>query len=562
MRRREERCLAQERPTGAVQPLTQEQAMLVSRGMALFDRFYEALRPAHEEMRQARMMRQLRQAEQSDTAPLSNTLNSCADSVIADQIDNMPEAKMVPEREETAQSAEEMTDVVSFVLYQASWPGKYQRLMEDAVIAGTGVCEVFWDDEMLGGEGMVNVLCWHPEDFYPDPTVEDLQEGRACFKATNTTTAWVYAHYPQARGYVHEDRYAREGERGAYIGDPDPRVTLIEYWYKTYDAEQRRNRVHMALMAGGALLYSTEFDYGTREKGEFAQGVFAHGQYPFTLFKFRQVWREPFGTGFIHDYKQMQHAIDRYIKYIDDNARQSSVQRLFIRKGSGINPEEIADMSRVIVEWEGNDIREVMQPVQAEPINGQVYQMMTYMADTMKQDCGQNQFTRGEGGLGVTAASAIEALQSAGGKITRWHTEQFKDAFREMVEQILWVLSEYMEPGRTLRIVGGWDQAGSMQEKVVQLLATGLRGDEMPKPAYTVRVQTQRNTPGEIQEANEFLLKAAEMCAQYGQPLPPQSVLALMEGYRTKNSVLRAVEDNAKRYQAASNMPQEEKGDA
>ena len=562
MTRRRRLASSLSREEGGVQPLSAEQALLVSRAYALFDRFYDQLRPVHEQMRQMRMMRCLNQGEQSGTAPLSNTLNSCADNVIADQIDNMPEARMVPEREETAKSAEEMTDVVSFVLYQAGWPGKYQRLMEDAVIAGTGVCQVFWDDEAMDGEGMVSVLAWHPEDFYPDPMVEDIQDGRACFKTTNTTVSWVEEHYPHARGFIGQDRYAQDmqwEQEGA--ADPDTRVTLIEYWYKKYDANRRRNHVHMALLAGGALLYSTEYDLGTGDPGEFSQGVFAHGQYPFTLFKYRPVWRRAFGTGLMHDYRQMQHAIDRYIKYIDDNARQSSVQRLFIRKGSGINPDEIADMSRVIVEWEGNDIREVMQPVQASPINGQVYQMMTYLADTMKQDCGQNQFNRGEGGLGVTAASAIEALQSAGGKLARWHTEQFKDAFREMVEQILWVLSEYMEPGRTLRIVGGWDQAGSMQEKIVQLLATELKGDAMPKPAYTVRVQTQRNTPGQIQEANDFLLRAAELCAQYGQPLPPQSVIALMEGYRTKGSVLRAVRENEERYQAAQNMPHEEKGD-
>ena len=540
----------------ARQPLTPEQAQLVSRAYALYERFEEQLRPAHEEMRRARRMRQLRQDEQSGTSPLSNTLNSCADNVIADQIDNMPEAKMIPEREETAKSAEEMTDVVSFVLYQAGWPGKYQRLMEDAAIAGTGVCQVFWDEEAMGGEGMVSVLAWHPEDFFPDPCAEDLQDGRACFKATSTTVRWVEEHYPHAKGYVQDARTIWDEEDT--IGDPDPRVTLLEYWYKTYDAQRRRNRVHMALLAGGALLYSTELDFHTARAGEFAQGVYAHGLYPFTLFKYRHVWRSPFGTGVIHDYRQMQEAIDRYIKYIDDNARQSSVQRLFIRKGSGISADEIADLSRVIVEWEGSDIREVMQPVQAMPINGQVYQMMTYLADTMKQDSGQNQFTRGEGGMGVTAASAIQALQNAGGKITRWHTEQFKEAFREVVEQILWVLSEYMEPGRTLRIVGGWDQAGSMQERLVELVTTQLRGDELPKPAYTVRVQTQKNTPGQIQEANDFLLKAAELCAQYGQPLPPQSVIALMEGYRTKGSVLRAVKENAQSYQAA-NAPHDDK---
>jgi hypothetical protein len=246
-------------------------------------------------MYQMRMMRSLRQGERSATAPLSNTLNSCADNVIADQIDNLPEARMVPEREETAQSAEEMTDVVSFVLYQAGWPGKYQRLMEDAVIAGTGVCQVFWDDEAMDGEGMVSVLAWHPEDFYPDPMVEDIQDGRACFKTTNTTINWVAEHYPHASGYIGQDRYAQDAQgdqEGA--ADPDTRVTLIEYWYKKYDDQSRRNHVHMALLAGGALLYSTEYDMGTREKGEFAQGVFAHGQYPFTLFKYRPVWRRAF----------------------------------------------------------------------------------------------------------------------------------------------------------------------------------------------------------------------------------------------------------------------------
>ena len=78
------------------------------------------------------------------------------------------------------------------------------------------------------------------------------------------------------------------------------------------------------------------------------------------------------------------------------------------------------------------------------------------------------------------------------------------------------------------------------------------QGDRLPKPAYTVRVQTQKNTPGQIQEANEFLLKCAEICAQYGQPLPPESLIGLMEGYRTKGSVLRAVRENAQRYQAAN----------
>ena len=114
----------------------------------------------------------------------------------------------------------------------------------------------------------------------------------------------------------------------------------------------------MAQFAGGALLCSTETGFGFEmEEGEYAQGVYAHGLYPFVLYRYRDVWRRPFGSGLIHDYRQTQNAIDRYAKYIDDNARESSVQRHFIRRGSGVNADEVADMSRTVIEWDCSDIR-------------------------------------------------------------------------------------------------------------------------------------------------------------------------------------------------------------
>ena len=160
------------------------------------------------------------------------------------------------------------------------------------------------------------------------------------------------------------------------------------------------------------------------------------------------------------------------------------MQRHFIRRGSGVNPDDVADMRKTIIEWEGNDIREVMQTVQAEPINGQVYEMMRYLADTMKQDCGQNQFTRGEGGLNGTGRHGHRLL--TGGRAARSRDGTANDsrsAFRKMVEQILWVLSEYMEPGRKMRIIGGWNSSGGMRERIIELVAPDRRGGTLPRPA-------------------------------------------------------------------------------
>ena len=50
-------------------------------------------------------------------APRLNTLNATVDNVVADQMDNLPEAKMMPERPELQESADILTDVVRYALY-------------------------------------------------------------------------------------------------------------------------------------------------------------------------------------------------------------------------------------------------------------------------------------------------------------------------------------------------------------------------------------------------------------------------------------------------------------
>ena len=94
---------------------------------------------------------------------------------------------------------------------------------------------------------------------------------------------------------------------------------------------------------------------------------------------------------------------------------------------------------------------------------------MAYLVDTMKQDSGQNQFSRGEAGLGVTAASAIQALQEAGGKITRLHTAGYMESFRQAVEQMIYVLSDRITEERVI-MVAGQDSAGTLRPRHVKLL--------------------------------------------------------------------------------------------
>lgn len=588
------------------QVLSGEDERVLKRGLALFEEFRAKHREVHE---QARLCRRLR-ALQDDTLPREtprlNTLNSTVDNVVADQMDNLPEAKMMPERPELQESADILTDVVRYALYQSAFDEQYAQLMEDCAVAGTGVMQIFWDEELDDGRGMARCERWDMESFYPDPMFEDIQQGRAVFKTAFYPREWYEQHYPEKARYIGGDAYWEP--RAGYSPEGGAPILLIEYWWRTYDKAARRHSVHMAQIAGGALLYRSR------------ESVYSHGRYPFVLFRYRRQQESAFGISLMDDYADQWRATCRYAGYIDENARASSRQRFIYREDSGLDGKALADWSRDFIGARGAIDEGALRSFQAAPLNPQIMNFMAYLVDTMKQDSGQNQFSRGEAGLGVTAASAIQALQEAGGKISRLHTAGYMESFRQAVEQMIYVLSDRITEERVI-MVAGQDGAGTLRPRHVKLLparaprepvapgaeqagfeqgaapagmdASGMApagmspmgmnpadaqagggpeallsaalqralggadgeapavpegmgggtGRAIERPPYNVRVQIQRRSPLQIQANNEFVLQVAQICGQAGQPLPPLAVVSLLQGIDNKQEVLAALRE-------------------
>ena len=293
----------------------------------------------------------------------------------------------------------------------------------------------------------------------------------------------------------------------------------------------------MMLLSGRALLEDSR-----EEKPE---GVYAHGEYPFIPYFYRAPDGEPFGHGLMDDYAETWRAICRYAGYMDVNARMSSRTRLLVRKN--MDTSKIADWTQDFIPVDDTDS---VKEFKTQPINNQVLTFMQYLSDTMKQDSGQNQFSRGEGGLGVTAANAITALIEAGGKTTRMHTRAYKEAFRNVVRQMIWILSEYMEKRRVLMITGGdmleaVTEMGMQKAKAQQMDGIAYTGKRpMPPPPYNVRIQIQKRSPLEMQAWNDQVMQIANLCAQAQMPLPPTAVVGMMRGIEEKSTILRIVTQN------------------
>jgi hypothetical protein len=69
-----------------------------------------------------------------------------------------------------------------------------------------------------------------------------------------------------------------------------------------------------------------------------------------------------------------------------------------------------------------------------------------------------------------------------------------------------------------------------------------------------VRVQVQKNNPLQNQAHNEFVQQVAQVCAQYGQPLPPEVVIRLMRDVPNKTAVLKAVTETGTMHQQIQQM--------
>ena len=259
----------------------------------------EGCREMHERAREARRILLLQDPQQDAQTRSSRknkrtlqlqTLKSTFNNCVADQMDNMPEAILLPETRALQPVAEDLTDVVRFIMALNNYESLHRRRVEDCFATGTSITQIAWDAGMDAGRGNVAVIRWPVESFLWDPAAESLQDARALFKISWHPMSWYRQHYPELADQIGSDwgEYSGLGlpEAQEELASDEDRAMLIEYWYRVYDADVRRYTINVAYLAGGVLL-SHDTD------------VYAHGLYPFVADVYTPIEGLPVGDGMV-----------------------------------------------------------------------------------------------------------------------------------------------------------------------------------------------------------------------------------------------------------------------
>ena len=577
---------------GGEQPLSADERALVNEAYARFRIFADGCREYHDKVREWREVVRMNDPRQDEGKKIQGegrilqlqTLKSTFDNCVADQLDNMPEAQLLPERAGLEQVAEDMGDVVRFVLTQNDYEEMHRRRVEDYFIA-TALTQVTWDEDMDDGKGNVALTRWPIEAFLWDPLEADIQNARALIKVSWHPLSWFAAHYPDAAPYigVEDGEHSGVGLSDAIqsLSGDEGRAMMMEYWYRVYDSKTRRYTINVAYIAGGCLL----------EKHE---KVYNHGMYPFVIEPFNYIEGMPVGDGLVGQLAPMMRYVNRYAHYIDENLRMAAKNRLLVRENAQIDMDALADFDQNIIKGQNID-DESVRWFQSKPLSSMAPQQMMQFQMDIKQDSGQSQWTRGETAGGVTAAAAISALQEAGGKITREHTLMLNQGFKKIVEQILWLVCQFYTHRKEQMITGR-----DGKNRKVLMSAEHLRGDDAPPenmppeellqqmdaqmpgidgglglgsrirntamkkakerrkkntlapPPYSVQIQINRRNPLRVQAQNELFIQAYTMAAQAGQNFPLRMLFELLtvDGKERIMPVLNEVDQQTQMMQA------------
>lgn len=500
-----------------IQPLTEEQRRHVDHMYQLYDEFEQYLRPEHDKIDACRQIYELNDPQAGANEPQLPIILSTIENKIADQLDNMPEAVLTPESPQMQQYAEDATDMVRWVFERNDIDIMYQQLAEDFYVVGSAIMQIHWDEDMDGGQGGIKIMRVPIDGMVWDPTAKSIQSCRAIFKTAFHPRGWYEEHYPEVGMYVQPDSY-RDPRRDTLSRDQD--VMMLECWWREYDAEQERYKVHVTHMAGRVLLYDSRDD--------FPEGIYAHGEYPFAMCSYREAIGSLRGRSCVEDYVELNRYANRNAKYIDWATRFAARPKLILGQGLELRDEtEITDSSKQIVHVDGMVTGSNLTWMPTPAVPAMAYNMQQWYIDTLKQESGQNQFSRGEGGMGVTAASAIQSLQEAGAKSSRMEAQRLSGMYRDAVNQVLWLIAQFFDPPRIIMITG------NLQSPYIAkpLIAGRQQMTNSPDlhPSYRVNLQIRRRNPLRVESENEMILKIYEMSANAGNPLPLSTVLELLQ---------------------------------
>lgn len=492
---------------------------------------------------------------ESEVQPTSAWLFNSIANKHADAMDNFPSPNILPREEGDKAEAEMLTSILPVVLDQNEFEQTYSDVWDYKLKTGTGVYGVFWDSSKLNGLGDISIKRIDLINLFWESGITDIQRSRNVFHVELADNDILVQSYPQLAGklgtstldlskYVYDDTV-----------DTTDKSAVIDWYYKK--TQNGKTVLHYCKFVNDEVLFATENEPNFAERG-----WYDHGEYPFVFDVLFSVEGTPAGFGYIDIGKDSQAYIDRGNQAIMKNMLANAAPRHFVRADGGVNEEEYADLSKDLIHVDGNLGQDSIMPVQGKPLNNIYVQVIKDKIDELKETTGNRDISTGGTSSGVTAASAIAAMQEAGSKLSRDANKSSYRSFRKLCLLAIELIRQFYDLPRCFRIMGENGVARYVQYSNAGITpqAQGVEfGTDMGFriPLFDIEVTAQKQSPYSKMSQNELALQF--FGAGFFNPQLADQALACLDmmDFDRKEFIMQKISQNGGMYQQMMAMQQQ-----
>lgn len=494
---------------------------------------------------------------EGDPEPASAWLFNCIANKHADIMDNYPEPTVLAREQADEADAALLSEILPVVLKQNQFERTYSDVGWYKLKTGTGVYGVFWAPGKNNGLGDIDIRKIDLLNLYWEPGITDIQKSRNLFHVELIDREAAEEMYPEVKYDLAAPTVTTAQYKYEDTVNTHEKVEVIDWYYKRTN-EYGVQILHFCKFCLGHVLYASENDpeYAAR-------GFYDHGKYPFIFDVLFPMEGTPAGFGYIDICKSPQMCIDKLDQVILKHGVMGARPRFWVRNDGKVNEEEYADWTKDFVHYTGNgDPKDSFFPIEMPNLSETYVNLRQLKVDELKETSGNRDFSQGGTSSGVTAASAIAALQEAGSKLSRDMNKHDYCTFEDINHMCIDLMRQFYTETRFFRIVG---ERGQIEYKQFtgQQIAAKPQGIEYGAdlgfriPIFDIEVHAQRSSPFSTIAQNE---RAKELYGMgfFRPDLADQALAALdMMSFEGIEEVRDRIMQNGTLYQQVQMLTQQ-----
>ena len=498
-----------------------------------------------------------------DPQPASGWLVNCILSKHADAMDCYPSPTVLPREPDDRQEAQRLSRILPVILKKNQFKRTYSSAWWYKLKSGCAVYGVFWDGTKLGGLGDISVKRMDLLNLFWEPGVTDIQDSAHFFSTELRDNEKLLEEYPQLEGKL--GRGSMTLSRYLYDDtvDTSDKSLVVDWYYHT--TVEGRKVLQYCKYVGETVLYATENDTvrptrtqmtGVDEEGRpilqqvpcgpsMAQrGWYDHGKYPFVFDVLFPEEGTPCGYGYVDLCKSPQKQIDLMNQAILKNTLANATPRFFIRSDGAVNENEYADWTRPFVHTNGNLGADSIAPIHAGSLDSVYVAILNNKIAEMKETAGNRDVANGGTASGVTAGTAIAALQESSGKLSRNMIDDGYEAFADVVTLCIELIRQFYQLPRQFRLLGAmgteefisYDCSGLQPKAIDDGVSVSYR-----VPEFDLEIGAEQESPYRTAEHNQLALQLFQL-GFFREELADQALrcLELME-FKNKDQLVRLI---------------------